>query len=79
MSRGEAARVASAAMAAAVRERRFEDVEAALLSGSMVAHALDEAGWASPVAAVRSYQRWGRGIPAPLYDAYVRSRRKSFA
>jgi hypothetical protein len=75
MSRGREARTAAAELAAAVRERRFEEVEAALSSGFMVSHALDEAGW-SPVAAVKSYQRWRRPIPGPLYDAYLRSRRK---
>lgn len=76
MSRGHQARAAAAELAARRRERRFEDLELALLSGYYtVSHALDEAGW-SPVAAVKSYQRWHRPIPRPLYDAYLRSRRK---
>ncbi len=48
---------------------RFEALEDSLALGMTVEQALDDAGWAKAVSAVRAYQRHGRPAPRGLRRA----------
>lgn len=67
---------AASARAARIRAERFDALETALSAGLTVCQALDDAGWATPNAAVRSYQRFHREVPKLLWEAYLQSRRR---